>query len=236
METYTNTFGNTAADALPDERAAFIRRTYAHLAGAVLLFIAAETYLIVSGAGVWMAQTMLGGRFSWLIVLGAFMGVSWLANWWANSQTSRPLQYMGLFLYIVAETIIFLPLLFLAKLKSGGGEIILQAGIMTAGLFAGLTAVVFLTRKDFSFMGPILAVGGFVALGFIAASLIFGFTLGNLFAFVMVLFAGGAILYDTSNILHRYRTDQHVAASLSLFASVALLFWYVLRIFMSSRN
>jgi FtsH-binding integral membrane protein len=51
----------------------------------------------------------------------------------------------------------------------------------------------------------------------------------------MVAFAGAAILYDTSNILHRYRTDQHVAASLSLFASVALLFWYILSIF-SSRD
>ena len=123
-----------------------------------------------------------------------------------------------------------------AAIKSGGGEIIIQSGIITAGLFAGLTAVVFLTRKDFSFLYPILAVGFFVSLGFILASLLFGFTLGNLFSYFMVLFAGGAILYDTSNILHRYRTDQHVAASLSLFASVALLFWYILRIFMSSRN
>jgi FtsH-binding integral membrane protein len=236
MDNFTTTFGNTVADALPDERATFIRKTYAHLAGAVLLFILLETYLVVSGAGLWMAQTMLGGRFSWFIVLGAFMGVSILANWWANSQTSRPLQYMGLMLYIVAETIIFLPLLFLAKMKTGDGNLIIQAGIITAGLFAGLTAVVFLSRKDFSFLGPILAIGGFVALAFIAASLLFGFSLGNLFAFVMVLFAGGAILYDTSNILHKYRTDQHVAASLSLFASVALLFWYVLRIFMGSRN
>jgi FtsH-binding integral membrane protein len=236
METYTTTFGNSVADALPGERAAFIRKTYAHLAGAVLLFILLETYLIVSGAGIWMAQTMLGGRFSWFIVLAAFMGVSWLANWWANSQTSRPLQYMGLMLYIVAETIIFLPLLFMAQKQTGDGEIIIKAGIITAGLFGGLTAVVFLSRKDFSFLGPILAIGGFVALGFIAASLLFGFSLGNLFAFVMVAFAGGAILYNTSNILHRYRTDQHVAASLSLFASVALLFWYIVRIFMSSRN
>lgn len=236
MEAYTTTFGNSAAEALPGERAAFIRRTYAHLAGAVLLFIILEGYLIISGAGFQMAQTMLGGRFSWFIVLMAFIGASMLANWWANSTASRPLQYMGLLLYVVAETIIFLPLLFIASIKSGGGEIILQAGITTAGLFAGLTAVVFLTRKDFSFLYPILTVGFFVSLGFILASLLFGFTLGNLFSYFMVLFAGGAILYDTSNILHRYRTDQHVAASLSLFAAVALLFWYILRIFMSSRN
>jgi FtsH-binding integral membrane protein len=236
MENYTATFGNTVAEALPGERAAFIRKTYAHLAGAVLLFILLETYLVVSGAGVWMAQTMLGGRFSWFIVLAAFMGVSTLANWWANSQTSRPLQYMGLLLYVVAETIIFLPLLFLAAIRTGGGEIIMQAGIITGGLFAGLSAVVLLSRKDFSFLGPILGVGFFVALGFIVASLLFGFSLGNFFAFLMVAFAGGSILYNTSNILHKYRTDQHVAASLSLFASVALLFWYVLRIFMGSRN
>ncbi len=233
--TYQNSMNYSAAEALPEERAAFIRKTYLHLAGAVLLFVLMESYLVMSGAGLWIARTMLGGSYSWLIVLGAFMGVSLLANWWANSQTSKPMQYMGLLVYTVAEAIIFLPLLFIASSRSGG-EIILQAGIITLGLFLGLTAVVFLTRKDFSFLAPILTIGGFVALGFIAASLLFGFTLGNLFAFVMIAFAGGAILYDTSNVLHRYRTDQHVAASLSLFASVALLFWYILRIFMGSRD
>ena len=110
----------------------------------------------------------------------------------------------------------------------------MKAGVVALGLFLGLTAVVFLTRKDFSFLGPILMIGGFVALGFIASSILFGFSLGSIFAFVMVAFAGGAILYDTSNILHRYNTNQHVAASLALFASVALLFWYILQIFMGS--
>ena len=234
MKNYTTTFGSSVAEALPGERAAFIRKTYAHLAVAVLLFILLESYLIISGAGLALAQTMLGGRFSWFIVLAAFMGVSSLAQWWANSDTSRPLQYMGLLLFVVAETVIFMPLLYIASARSGGGEIIIQSGIITAGLFAGLTAVVFLTRKDFSFLGPILTVGFFVALAFIVASLLFGFTLGTFFCFIMVAFAAGAILYDTSNILHRYRTDQHVAASLSLFASVALLFWYIVQIFMSS--
>lgn len=234
--TFNTSFGNSAADALPEERASFIRKTYLHLAGAVLVFFLMEAYLITSGAGLAIAQTMLGGRWSWAIVLLAFMGVSMLANWWANSQTSKGMQYLGLALYVVAEAIIFLPLLFMAAIKSDGIEMIAKAGITTLGLFLGLTAVVFLTRRDFSFLGPILAIGGFVALGFIFSGIIFGFSLGNIFAFAMVAFAGGAILYDTSNVLHRYRTDQHVAASLSLFASVALLFWYILRIFMGSRN
>ena len=42
--------------------------------------------------------------------------------------------------------------------------------------------------------------------------------------------ACGFILYDTSNVIHRFRTDQHVAAALELFASLAYLFYHVLRI------
>lgn len=233
--TYQNFANYSAADALPEERAAFIRKTYLHLAGAILAFVALESYLIVSGAGVTIARTMLGGNFSWFIVLGLFMGVSMLANWWANSQTSAPLQYMGLALYVVAEAIIFLPLIFIVEYSAGGG-VIVEAGIVTLGLFLGITAVVFLTRKDFSFLGPILMIGGFVALGFIVAGMLFGFTLGNVFAFAMVAFAGGSILFNTSNVLHHYRPNQHVAAALSLFAGIALLFWYILRIFSFSRR
>jgi len=237
MNGYTSTFGNySAAEALPEERASFIRKTYLHLAGAVLAFILVEAYLLTSGAGQWAIKTMLGTSYSWLIVLGLFMGVSMLAQWWANSQSSKGLQYLGLGIFVLAESIVFLPLLYIAAIRSDGVELFAKAGIVTVGLFLGLTAVVFLTKKDFSFLGPILMIGGFVAMGFIASGIIFGFSLGSIFAFAMVAFAGGSILYETSNILHRYHPSQHVAASLSLFASVALLFWYILRIFMSSRD
>ena len=101
------------------------------------------------------------------------------------------------------------------------------------GLFAGLTFVAFTSKKDFSFLGGVLKIGSFVAIGLIVASLLMGFNLGIWFSGAMVLFAGVSILYQTSNIIHNYRPDQHVAASLGLFASVALLFWYVLQILLS---
>ena len=82
-------------------------------------------------------------------------------------------------------------------------------------------------------MGSILSIGGFVALGFIICSMVFGFSLGLIFSSVMVVFAAGSVLYSTSNVMHQYRTDQHVAAALSLFASVALLFFYILQVLMS---
>ena len=171
----------------------------------------------------------------WLLVLGLFMGVSFLANRWATSETSVATQYLGLGIFIIAEAIIFVPLIMVATYYSGDASVLLKVGIVTLGLFLGITMTVFITRSDFSFLAPVLAIGGFAALGFIIASAIFGFTLGTVFAFVMVAFAGTAILYETSQILHRYNTKQHVAASLTLFASIALLFWYILTIF-SSRD
>lgn len=232
---FENTLNYSAAEALPEERAAFIRRTYLHLAGAIAAFVGILTFLMMSGIGDQIAMTMLGGRFSWFLVLMAFMGVSMLANWWANSQTSKGMQYLGLALYTAAQAVIFVPLMFVAQRYAGSG-VIAEAGVVSIGLFLGVTAVVFLTRKDFSFLGPILMIGGFVALGFIAVNLMFGFSLGNVFAFAMVAFAGGSILYETSNVMHRYHPTQHVAAALALFASVALLFWYILQIFIGSRR
>ena len=114
--------------------------------------------------------------------------------------------------------------------------IIPTAAVTTLLLFGVLTGVVFVTRKDFSFLRGILIFGGFAAMGLILVSFVCNFSLGPIFTYAMIAFACGHILYDTSNVMHHYRTDQYVAASLSLFASVALLFWYVLRIVMAAQR
>lgn len=236
MQDFTSTFGNSVADAAPVERAAFIRKTYTLLAIAILAFIGVEAFFFATPiAGAIAGLLFSGGAIGWLVVLGLFMGISFLANRWAVSETSSTVQYGGLALFIVAEAVIFVPLIMVATYYSGDSSVLIKAGITTLGLFLGITTTVFVTRSDFSFLAPILAIGGFAALGFIIASAIFGFSLGSVFAFVMVAFAGTAILYETSNVLHRFNTKQHVAASLTLFAAVALLFWYILNIF-SSRD
>ncbi len=223
-------YATPVARAGESARAVFIRKTYQHLAVAILAFIAVEYALITSPLAPAMARMMTGG-YSWLIVLAAFMGVSYIANKWAISSTSRGMQYAGLALFVVAEAVIFVPLLLIASLYAP--DAILMAGIFTLLLFAGLTFTAFTSGKDFSFLGGFLRIGGFVALGFIGVSVLIGFSLGMLFSGVMILFAAGAILYDTSNIIRHYNTDQYVAASLSLFASVALLFWYILQFLMA---
>ncbi|MCA9542629.1 MAG: Bax inhibitor-1 family protein, partial [Myxococcales bacterium] len=100
-------------------------------------------------------------------------------------------------------------------------------------IFAALTGFVMFTKRDFSWMRGVLFIGSLVALGLIAGSMIFGFGLGIIFTVAMIALAACYILYYTSNVLHHYRTDQHVAAALALFSAVALLFWYIIQLFMS---
>jgi FtsH-binding integral membrane protein len=230
-----------AADARASERTAFIRRTYAHLAGAILAFAAIEAFLFnyaPEEVVKTISATMLGSRISWLFVLGGFMLVSWIATQWAQSGSSSALQYLGLGLYVVAQAILFVPLLFIAYVMYPEEHIVAQAGIMTLAVSAGLTLAVFLSGKDFSGLRTVLSVGSLLAFGFILASFLFNFQgmIGLIFCFFMVALASGWIIYQTSNVIHRYRTDQHVAAALALFAAVALLFWYILQIFLLSRR
>jgi uncharacterized protein len=221
-----------AAQARPTERAAFIQRTYQHLAGAVGAFILVEYLLFQSGLAQAFSNSIATSRFGWLAVLGGFSLLGWMSRSLAAKADSINLQYAGLGIYVVAQAIIFSPLIYIAATLSDP-TVLPTAGILSLLMFGGLTAVTFITRKDFSFLGSILTIGGFIVLGLIICSAIFGFSLGLFFSVAMVIFASAAILYDTSNVLHHYNTNQHVAASLELFASVALLFWYILRIVMS---
>jgi len=234
---YSMGYPGVVVNARAEERAAFIQRTYGHLAGAILAFVALETVLLSIPGIENLIVPMVHGRLSWFIVLAAFMGIGWVANAWAQSDASRGLQYLGLGLYVVAEAIIFLPLLYIAKLLSPNDPYLIPgAGIVTLAVFGGLTIAVFITGRDFSFLRTALSIGGCLALGIILASMLFGFSLHMFFCYGMVALMSGYILYYTSNIMYHYRTDQHVAAALALFASIATLFWYILQIFMSQRR
>ncbi|WP_448823015.1 Bax inhibitor-1/YccA family protein [Capnocytophaga sp.] len=216
------------------EQATFYRKTYSHVAIALLAFIVVEAILI-NTVPESLIFSMVSSPFVWLFILGGFWLGSMLANKWTQAQ-DKSTQYRGLGIYVLLEAIIFLPMIYIAIDLSDGLAIISQAGIITLSLFAGLTAVVFLTRVDFSFLRTILVVGGFLALGLIVAGALFRFDLGLWFSVAMVALAAGGILYETYNIKNVYSTDQYVAAALQLFSSVMLLFWYVLRILLSRRN
>ena len=228
-EPYVMQHGMPVARMDVDTRATFIARTYQHLLGAICGFVLIELFLFSSGAAEVITQAVMS--VSWLLVLGAFMVASWLASRVAFSASSLSSQYMALAGFVVAEALIFVPLLYMAEAYAEGA--IGSAAMVTLLGFGALTLVAFTTRKDFSFLRGILMWGGVLAVVLIVAGVIFGFQLGTFFSVAMVAFAGAAILYDTSNVLHHFPEDRYVGAALQLFASVALMFWYVLRLFMS---
>lgn len=224
-----------AIEASLDDRVAFLRRTYAHLFGAVVLFIALCAAILNSPIAEPLSLWMSG---SWLMVLIAFMAAGYVARKMAYSGASQGIQYLGLAGFVVAEALIFTPLLYIVKTRPdlGGTEVILHAGIVTLFIFAGLTAIVMLTRTDFSFLRNFLMMAMLAAFVLILASMFLGFSLGLWFSGGMVVLMCGYILYDTSNVLHHLRTDQHVSAALELFASLATLFWYVLQLMSALRR
>lgn len=230
MENYS-VFEDVVADHDEVTRGQFIRKTYGHVAGALVAFVLLETLLLSTPFAANLATSMLSNW--WIIVLLLFFGATWVAEKMANNATSLGKQYLGLGIYIIAEAVIFIPLLLVASSYANGGSMLLQAFTVTVGLFAGLSLVVLTTKKDFNFLGNIIAIGGMIAIGAIIAGMIFGFDLGLFFSVFMVVLVSATILYQTSNMLYRYHTSQYVAAALGLFASFMTLLWYIIRIFIS---
>ena len=212
-----------------EPRATFIVRTYKHLFGAISAFTLLEILFFKSGFAEPIARSLLS--VNWLLVLGGFIIVSWLASRVAHTAESLSLQYVALSAFVLAEAIIFVPLLYIANYYAPGA--IQSAATLTLAGFTGLTGIAFMMRKDFSFLGALLRWAMVLALVAIVGGVLFGFQLGTWFSVAMVGLAGAAILYDTSNIMHHFPEDRYVGAALELFASVALMFWYVLSLFIS---
>ena len=229
MQDNLNTMAPVSALATED-RASFIWKCYAHVVGAILALVAIETYLFSSGAALPIAQSMIQSP---MIVLIGFVALSWGAGHVAHRLESTMAQYAAFGAFVVLWAIMFVPLLAMAMALDPSGSMIESAAITTVVGCVGLVATVMITRKDFSFLRGILVWGFFIAIGLIAASWAFGWNLGTWFSVGMIGFAGVAILYDTSNIMHHYPQDKYVAASMALFSSIAMMFWYILRLFMS---
>ncbi|HSR95554.1 MAG TPA: Bax inhibitor-1 family protein [Kofleriaceae bacterium] len=234
------------------DRVAFLRKTYGLLGVALIAFAA-----ITGGMMRFMPETSWAfskwaftGRWNWLLVMGLFMLVGYIAERLARSETSRGLQYVGLGVFVFAEAMLLQPILWILMIRFGASSglvyangdvpalsgqaasILMQAIVITLSIFVGLTLTVFLTKKDFSFMRGVLAIGSFAALGVILASVIFGFSLGAFFCGAMILLMAGYILYQTSLVMSYFPPTAYVAASLMLFSTIATLFWYVLQMLM----
>ena len=216
------------ANASEKDRSEFIWKCYAHVVGGLLAFAGVVAYMVTSGIAAALFPVLTG---NWFLTLGAFMLTSWGASHMAHTLQSKPAQYGAYALLVFAQAVIMSPLILLALSRPGALDS--AVGVTVLGCVA-LIATAMITRRDFSFLRGILVWGFFLALIGIGASLLFGFQLGTWFSVAMIGYAGAAVLYDTSNIMHHYPQERYVAASMALFASIALMLWYVIQLFMGN--
>ncbi len=250
------------ADAPAADRAAFFRRTYGLVAigfaaFAVLLYVffqGFEFHRGVPGFGSGIAASVFGGLqsmmsslgvWSMLLVMLAFWGATTVAQSLAFNRSSRATQYAGLGLYVILEALIFIPLIgyvIISSVDKNGVshavDVLRPAGIVTFGMIAGLTALVFMTNLDFSFLKVAIVLGSFAALAVVIVAAIAApnIQLGTWFSIAMIVLMATVILYQTNEIKHTMETDQHVAAAFVLFSSFVTLLFYVIRLFAGRRE
>ena len=227
------------ADAPAADRAAFFRRTYGLVAASFGAFAIALYGLFVSGVAETFMRAISGvGSLGMLGVMVLFWLGTTAAQSLAFSRASRLAQYAGLGLYVLLQAIIFVPLIYYTAIVTKGnpGEILIPACMATGALVVALTAVVFMTNLDFSFLKVAIVIGSICALGIIVVSLFAGWSLGAWFSIAMIVLMATVILYQTNEVKNTMETDQHVAAAFVLFSSFVTLLFYVIRLFAGRRE
>lgn len=222
--------GTTAAMAAAEERAGFLRKTYALLLAAVATFVvtlwAAGNVEPVRDMAMSLFRAIYSTKWGVLLYLGLFMGGSWVVHAFAER---KPLNLVFFFGFAFLVGLLLAPLIYGVLSRGAAGvTTINQAALITALTFTGLTAYVFFSGKSFSFLGGALTIVMFALLAVGLAGVLFGFTLGAWFSVAAVALFTGYILYDTGQILHRYPVTAHVSAACVLFVDVILLFKHIL--------
>ena len=227
------------ADAPAADRAAFFRRTYGLVAASFGAFAVTLFGLFVSGIAETFMRSIAGvGSWGILGVMVLFWIGTTAAQSLAFNRASRTSQYAGLGLYVLLQAIIFVPLIYYTAIVTKGnpGEILIPACLATGALVVALTAVVFMTNLDFSFLKVAIVIGSICALGIVIVSLFAGWSLGAWFSIAMIVLMATVILYQTNEVKNTMETDQHVAAAFVLFSSFVTLLFYVIRLFAGRRE
>ncbi|MBQ9874518.1 MAG: US12 family protein [Thermoguttaceae bacterium] len=234
FEAYESPYARQREAVRAEDRSTLVTKTYLNLSGAVFAFAVLEAliFMIVGPAPI-LELISTNVRVAGIVMLGICMGGPWLGTKLLGENPSRGRQYGLLCYYVAMYAIIMTPLLALA-LAALGLQVIVQAACITAALFVALSSVVFMTRANFSGMRSFLWFASVAALILIVASFIFpSLVLGIWFSGAMVVLAGAYILYDTSKLMREARVGDDVLCAVEIFASLMMLFYYVLRILMA---
>jgi hypothetical protein len=110
--------------------------------------------------------------------------------------------------------------------------IVLQALLITLGVFLGLTLFTIQSKYDFSGMGPFLFAGLLVMIfgGLVSIFFPFSRTADLIFSLCGALLFCGYVVYDTYVITKRLSPDEYIMGAISLYLDFINLFLYILRV------
>ncbi len=215
--------------AVENERITFLQRTYVHLALCIVALIAVLAILLRTFPDEKVAATAARlGEVAWLAILVCYIGASWLARISVTHARSPIVQYLVLAVYVAATAVLLWPVLAFASTVDG--SIPLNSCVVTLALFGALTMHSFSSRavNTVGTTSLMLMIALIAAVGLGSWHGHFG--LGLWLSVGVILLSALYVMYETSSIVYQYRTDQHIAAALTLFASTSLILWYVVRL------
>lgn len=212
----------SAAVASVEERLGFLKKVYG------LLSASLATAAIGAFLGTGPLLPVVAPNMMLLFILE--IGLIFFAMF---ARRKPGLNMVALFSFTTVSGLTLGPILY-----AYGPQIVFEAFVLTALTFAGLTGYVIFSKKDFSFMSGflftgliIIIVGGLLNM-FLFRSPMMHFAMSGVSVFVF----SGFILYDTSNILRHYSTDEYVSATLALYLDILNLFIALLNILGMSRD
>jgi len=241
-----------AAPPLSNQRVLYLRKVYGLLSVAAFLAVFAgwatttlgptQTLTSPEGATVEVPLLVAIMLTSPIAMYGAF-GVLFLGTLGASAVSKvRIINVVALMAVATLMGIELAPMAFVAQYYAGLGDTlsanpIRDTMVMVLCVFSGITGYIFVTRKDFSWMGSILSMGVMVIFGacilsFILKTEVFSLAVASAGALLSV----GMLLYVTSYIFRNSEMDDAVGDALALLVQLRNLFMFMLRILMSSRR
>ncbi|BDI31434.1 hypothetical protein CCAX7_34850 [Capsulimonas corticalis] len=195
-------------------------------------YLLASSLLVTAGAAWWAASAGLPPVLFFPLVIGTFICVA--AVYFTRRQPV--ISLLLLYALSIMEGLIMGPVLgMISKSFTMGPMIIAESAALSALLVVGLGSYVWISNKDFGGLGKMLfwALIGLLVVGVIGMFVNMGAGGTLLYSLAGTAIFCGFVLYDVSNIKHRFGPEDYVIATVELYLDFINLFWYILQILLT---
>ncbi|KAJ7497453.1 UPF0005-domain-containing protein [Mycena latifolia] len=214
-------YGTTVSESAPEIRNAFVRKVYTILLCQIFATVIVGGVLSQSASTVSWVQSHIWAFY--VPLFGTLVNLGLL--YWKRH--SHPWNFVLLSTFTLMEAFTLgVVVAFYDNI------IVLQALLITLGVFIGLTVFTFQSKYDFEGMGPFL-FGALIALcmtGFVQMFIPFGKTMDLIYAIGGCLIFSGYIVYDTYIINAKLSPDEFIMGAISLYLDFINLFLSILRL------